>query len=628
MKTSNGGVSWNRLSSGINDTLFSIHFTDENSGYACGRNGKIIKTTDAGKSWLLQTSGTLNILKNIYFFNPDKGFICGHGSILKTTNGGNNWTANIYASNFNTLTFINDNTGFAAGGRLGAELRKTTNGGNSWFFNTLPALSGALTSIQFINPTTGFMSGNSSAYFKTTNSGLNWIYDNTITEEGYNLASVYFANLNEGYLAGTNGKIYKTSDAGNNWALKAGDGPVDNFIDISFPNYNTGYIRGVIETSTTYETSIYKTTNEGINWLTLILPFENVFKMNFFEGNIGYVQSNFNLYKTSNGGGLWNQIFLPTNSVGEWQFVDANTGFYLSYSGGFKDFYKTTNGGNFWNFQYFSPEGIRFFQFPQHDVGYMISNVYNLYKSSNTGNSWKFVRSLNIDSASMKYLYFIDENSGFVVFQHLENSVPELKYNFFKTTDGGLNWNLNHSLIYNTYDFVPLSIKFINNNTGYITKLPDKLLKTTNQGNDWFEYKITDRRINDIEFTDDSTGYGVGHGGIIKKTTNGGVVAIQNISSVIPENIILYQNYPNPFNPETVISYKLRINTFVLLKVYDMAGKEIKTLVNEKKTAGSYQVVFDGRDLPSGVYFYHILTHSGKIEEEDLKETKKMVLIK
>jgi len=86
-------------------------------------------------------------------------------------------------------------------------------------------------------------------------------------------------------------------------------------------------------------------------------------------------------------------------------------------------------------------------------------------------------------------------------------------------------------------------------------------------------------------------------------------------------NFSLSQNYPNPFNPITTIKYNLPGISFVTLKVYDVLGNEIASLVNEQKPAGSYEVEFDGTNLTSGIYFYQL--RAGKYVE-----TKKMVLLK
>jgi photosystem II stability/assembly factor-like uncharacterized protein len=95
----------------------------------------------------------------------------------------------------------------------------------------------------------------------------------------------------------------------------------------------------------------------------------------------------------------------------------------------------------------------------------------------------------------------------------------------------------------------------------------------------------------------------------------------QSTNVNIPKQFSLSQNYPNPFNPLTKINYAIPNTTKVTLKIYDVLGKLVKTLVNETKDAGVYNVTFDGSTLASGIYFY-------KIEAGDFVESKKMVLVK
>ncbi|MBS4036382.1 MAG: T9SS type A sorting domain-containing protein [Ignavibacterium sp.] len=83
----------------------------------------------------------------------------------------------------------------------------------------------------------------------------------------------------------------------------------------------------------------------------------------------------------------------------------------------------------------------------------------------------------------------------------------------------------------------------------------------------------------------------------------------------------LIQNYPNPFNPSTKISYSIKEDGFVTLKVYDILGVEIATLVNEQKTAGSYEADFNASHLPSGMYIY-------KLHASSFTDVKKMLLTK
>ncbi len=96
---------------------------------------------------------------------------------------------------------------------------------------------------------------------------------------------------------------------------------------------------------------------------------------------------------------------------------------------------------------------------------------------------------------------------------------------------------------------------------------------------------------------------------------------IKTISNSVPDKIALFQNYPNPFNPKTIINYQLPKTNYVYMKVYNVLGNEVATLVNEKQNAGSYTVEFDGSNLSSGIYFY-------KLEAEGFTETKRMILLK
>jgi hypothetical protein len=91
--------------------------------------------------------------------------------------------------------------------------------------------------------------------------------------------------------------------------------------------------------------------------------------------------------------------------------------------------------------------------------------------------------------------------------------------------------------------------------------------------------------------------------------------------STLPQEFSLDQNYPNPFNPSTSISWQLPVSGHVSLKVYDIIGNEVATLVNEEKPAGNYEISFGASGLSSGVYFY-------KLTANEFVETKKMILLR
>jgi len=99
------------------------------------------------------------------------------------------------------------------------------------------------------------------------------------------------------------------------------------------------------------------------------------------------------------------------------------------------------------------------------------------------------------------------------------------------------------------------------------------------------------------------------------------IVGVEEENSIVPKSIYLYQNYPNPFNPSTTIRFEIPVSGLVTLKIYDVLGNEVVTLVNEELTAGVHETNFDATRFSSGVYFY-------QIKSGNFIQTKKMILIK
>ena len=186
-----------------------------------------------------------------------------------------------------------------------------------------------------------------------------------------------------------------------------------------------------------------------------------------------------------------------------------------------------------------------------------------------------------------------------------------------RTTNGGTNWT---SQISGTTNHLN-GVTFTDVNNGTVIGENGTILRTTNGGTNWTSQTSgTTNHLNGVSFTDENTGTAVGSGGKILRTTNGGVY-INQISGEIPERFSLYQNYPNPFNPTTNIKFDIPKSSFVKLIVYNLLGREIKTLVNEKLNAGRYEVDWNASGYPSGVYFY-------KLKTNEFSDVKKMIFIK
>ena len=146
----------------------------------------------------------------------------------------------------------------------------------------------------------------------------------------------------------------------------------------------------------------------------------------------------------------------------------------------------------------------------------------------------------------------------------------------------------------------------------------DPRIKPVNPLNSFFANHTTQGywRLKILDYNNGNTGILYGWGVRINNS-----IGIKQISSEIPDNFILQQNYPNPFNPTTNIRYEISENRFVKLTIYDILGKEIEKLINEKQAPGIYEVTFNASQYPSGVYFY-------RIEAEDFTDVKKMIFLK
>ncbi|MCX6162109.1 MAG: T9SS type A sorting domain-containing protein [Ignavibacteriae bacterium] len=113
---------------------------------------------------------------------------------------------------------------------------------------------------------------------------------------------------------------------------------------------------------------------------------------------------------------------------------------------------------------------------------------------------------------------------------------------------------------------------------------------------------------------------GNGRGDIKVSLTNINIPVLE-ITTELPTKYDLAQNYPNPFNPVTTIRYAIPRNSQVWLTVFDVIGREVETLINEKQSAGTYEAVWDASQIPSGVYFYRLTTN-------EFTSIKSMLLIK
>jgi hypothetical protein len=160
------------------------------------------------------------------------------------------------------------------------------------------------------------------------------------------------------------------------------------------------------------------------------------------------------------------------------------------------------------------------------------------------------------------------------------------------------------------------------NNMGF--EIERKTNEINNSASFWVDGKGTTTEKQYYSFTDKNLLSGIYKYHLIQVDYDGTrkeVGAIEVEVNSIPTEFALMQNYPNPFNPETNINYQLPVNSFVTLKVFDILGNEVKSLINENQEAGSHSIKFDASELTSGIYIYKLITGN-------FSSAKKMLLLR
>ncbi len=420
----------------------------------------------------------------------------------------------------------------------------------------------------------GGWSGPSSVWnFKTMIEPLWTLYQTGVP---YSLFGVDFSLLNNeiGVAVGQGGTVIKTTDHGEEWTLTYSN--VDIWMnDVLFDPNTPGTVwaagmGGVI----------IKSLDNGDTW-TVVRPFST-----------------------------------PDHTIRGIASKPGVPGFvsFIGYSG---TFFETNNGGATFTQRFDIP-------FSMHSIAYspnflvdgrgIISGTDGkVWNTTNFGANW-------IARATNRYDYLND-----VVFINPnEAMICGNNGTILRSTDYGKNWSVNIQYLTSEH------LRSIDAYANQVTVCGDNgKIMTSNDFGVTFVDQLNgeNRHLYGVALRSGTVGVVVGeigsaaNGALYFTDMNGGYVGITQTGTEIPANYSVSQNYPNPFNPSTKINFALPKQGLVTIKVYDMLGKEIETLVNEVKSAGQYTVDFDGSRLSSGVYFY-------RIQANDFVDVKRMMLVK
>jgi len=603
-RTTNGGENWSLVLTAGVIAMWEINFPTRNTGYVVGLNGVIYKTTNSGLNWTQQSSLTSANLFTVDFIDSLNGVMGGSRFLAKTTNGGINWVNQNL--NFFSLTAIVTSADFIDSNNIiclaqgDSQFFKTTDGGSNW--NALPLLFldfDLERTISFINPDTGIMATDYGRILRTTNGGVFWNIDTTFKPRSYEIGvlfDTYFLDNSTAFVSGSGGRIIKSTNNGVNWFTSTGGRY--NYNSNYFIDQNTGFSVGD-------EGKILKTTNAGVKWVEKQSnTVQNLNSVYIVNNNNGYICGDTGLIlKSTDGGENW-QVLNSTviQNLRDIYFYNSERGLVVGKNG---TLLKTENGGvNWFNYITGTSSELKSISFPDTITGYIVSQTRTL-KSIDGGYNW-----FSILNGGGDDVMFADSLNGFTV---------SGSGTILKTTNGSVNWVTQNANVLGNLN----SICILNENNGFVVGTDGSISRTTNSGTNWIpQAKLTDNNLNSVIFTDSENGYITGDFGTLIKTTNGGLTFITKINDLQPNDFTLFQNYPNPFNSSTVIKYNLKASGFIEIKVYDLVGRKLFTLVNESQNSGSFSVLFSSDEINSGVYFYSLFINNIK------KITKKFLLIK
>ena len=401
------------------------------------------------------------------------------------------------------------------------------------------------------------------------------------------LRNLSFIDEQTGWAAGEGGTIIHTSNGGIDWIVQNSE--VQTFIvDIFFINENFGWAITFKDTFP-FGTILLRTTNGGDSWIAEDFPDGNAF-MNtifFFDSLNGWIGGTY-IAGTTDGGATWVKADVDSSMI---------------------------SGLPIYNFNFYSR------QFGYASGGYLdLAGV--IWRTTNSGESWS---ATGVSPDQVFDLYIIDSLNAIGLSGDPEGFFGTGKIN---TSDAGTSW-IYHEMALSGLSF---AIDFRTDMEGWSAS-GYKFLLTSDGGITWINKETPDSAIVfDLTFIDSRNGFAVGEKGVILKYIPGPVDVNVINSDVFPSDIVLYQNYPNPFNPVTKIRFTIpqeerRQKQNVSLKIYDVLGNKITTLVNEEKPAGEYEVIFNtdlitpNGDLPAGVYFYQLRSGISM-------KTKKMILLR
>ena len=601
-KTTNQGQNWFPSNSGVS-TNYAMSFTLDNEYVFAGTQNGVYRSSNNGDLWNYANGeiGFTHGVHDMVAVNDSNMFattsIGASGSIYRSTNQGNNW---ILANNGLPGFYLSDleycaNKIFAGG--TDETLYQTTDNGLLW--QVLVNYNSYVNSMKSKGDTIVVGTNSNSSPQISTDCGLTW----NVRNQGLPVSRIYDILINRDFMiTALDQGVYKSTNFGLNWFNSStGIGGVEVADIYSFGN---------IVLAGTFGFGMFRSTNSGLNWTQLNVT-GNIDCKNFlYKDSIFYFSTTSQIYKSTDKGLTWSEYGMRPPLLDISFTVKGNKALIGSFIDGI---YKTTNGGGNW---YQSMNGItnlliyKSVFLDMDSITYVFINDIDegskLYYSTNYGDQW-----IPFANTGLNFRINTLENIGGAIYAGTTGN------GVYKSNNGGNNFVPDNNGI--PVNSTVTSFTF-GNDTIYVSLLENGIFKRHINSDQWIS--ISNGFPNQLLYVVNSGPnylYAGARGGLYLRNTTIVNLSVNGFS--VPEGFILHQNYPNPFNPSTVIKYEIPDKQHITLKIYNVLGNEIETLINEVQQAGNHEVRWNALNLPSGIYYY-------KIQSDRYNETMKMILLK
>jgi len=393
------------------------------------------------------------------------------------------------------------------------------------------------------------------------------------------LLGVYALDSDSIWAVGEEGTIIHSNDGGVTWD-SIPSGITESLFTVEFINSDTGWVAGDDDRSAS---TLLRTTDGGLSWEAQSLSGGGaipIYDLDFIEGLTGAPIRGFitgglgYTWRTENFGSTWESVRNQCENT-----------FYSSY-------------------------------FVNNDSGWFVGTPsvqepYTIMRTMDGGNTWQ--EQTNPTGQNLRGVCFGTDLRGLAV-----GLVGTILY----TTDGGANWEARPN---NGYRWE--SVFLTESGKAWAVGSDGNIAYSTDWGYSWESQESgVSVELWEVYFINDEEGWivggGIGQPGVILHTTNGGVITdVNERNNDIVKKYELLQNYPNPFNPTTTIEFSLPKSEYVELRIYNILGNEVATLVSHKLNQSNHTYQFDGKNLASGIYYYQLVAG-------DYREVKKMILLK